>query len=98
MHALVVAALVGLLLGGLYFGGLWWTVRHMPRARHPLTLYFSSLVVRLAVVLLAVYGVLTLRGWQPLVVALVAFTVVRLVLIRFLVRLPAGTVAPREVV
>ena len=81
---LAAAVVAGALLGGLYFGGLWWTVRCMPRARHPLKLYFGSTVVRLAVLLVALYVVLTYLGSPLLLASLGGFIAIRFVLIRFL--------------
>jgi F1F0 ATPase subunit 2 len=92
------AICAGILLGGLYFGGLWWTVGRMPRVRNPLNLYFSSLIVRLALVLAAFYGVLSYSGWPQLVAALVGFVAARLLLICLIGRTPCGEMSPREAV
>jgi len=92
------AVCVGFVLGGLYFAGLWWTVRRMPRARHPLNLYFGSLVLRLAIVLTAFYGVLSYAGWAQLVAALVGFVAGRLLLIHIFGPAPAGGMPQREAV
>ena len=81
---LAAAVVVGILFGAFYFGGLWWTVRRMPRVRHPLNLYFASLVARLAVVLAAFYGVLMLGGWPLLMASIAGLVASRMVLIRFL--------------
>lgn len=48
--------LIGLLclggaLGLLYFGGLWLTLRNLPKARKPLTLFGWSYILRLGAVL-----------------------------------------------
>ena len=90
------AIFAGLLLGGLYFGGLWWTVNRMPGASHPLNLYFGSLIIRLTVVMVAFYGVLTYAGWPRLGVSLIAFIAVRLALIRLLGRIPSTDLPGRE--
>lgn len=96
--AIIAAVCAGLFLGGLYFGGLWWTVRRMPRARHPLNLYFGSLIVRLAIVLAASYGMLANAGWPRLVASLVGFVAARLLLIRLIAAVPSGNIAQREAV
>ncbi|GAB4144538.1 MAG: hypothetical protein Tsb009_16280 [Planctomycetaceae bacterium] len=94
--SLAVAIVVGLLLGVFYFGGLWWTVRRMPLARHPLQLYFGSLIARLAILLAGFYGVLSYAGWAELVTALAGFIAARLLLIRLKGRVPSGDIAQRE--
>ena len=96
--SIVAAVCAGLLLGGLYFGGLWWTVRRMPLARHPLNLYFGSLIARLAILLAAFYGVLSYAGWAQLVAALVGFIAARLLLIRIIGPARSGDIAQREAV
>ncbi|REJ90872.1 MAG: ATP synthase subunit I [Planctomycetota bacterium] len=96
--SIVAAVCAGLLLCGLYFGGLWWTVRRMPLARHPLNLYFGSLIARLAILLAAFYGVLSYAGWAQLVAALVGFIAARLLLIRIIGPARSGDIAQREAV
>jgi len=98
LATIIAAVCAGLLLGGLYFGGLWWTVRRMPRARHPLNLYFGSLIVRLAIVLAAFYGVLSYFDWPQLVASLVGFVAARRLLIRLIAPVPSGNIAQREAV
>jgi len=88
------SVIAGVLLGGLYFGGLWWTVNRMPRASQPLNLYFASLIGRLAVLLVAFYGVLTYFGWLHLLGCLIGFLAARFVLTRRLG--PATDAPPRE--
>jgi len=45
----------GAVLGIAFFGGLWWTVHEMPTSKRPALLFLSSLLVRLAVLLMGVY-------------------------------------------
>lgn len=82
--SLAAAVAVGVALGTCYFGGLWWTVRRLPHVRHPLRLYFGSLVARLAVVVAVFCGLLSICDWRPLVVSLLAFFTVRTLWIRWL--------------
>ncbi len=98
MFTIAVAAVLGLVLGGFYFGGLWWTVRRMPRTRAPLSLYFGSLAVRLALVLTAFYGVLTYSSWLPLVASLIGFLVARIVLTRSLGRAASSKMPQHEAI
>lgn len=85
---LAVAVIAGGLLGGLYFGGLWWTVRRMPSVAHPLNLYFVSMVVRLAVLLVSWYGVLAYFGFPPLLASIAGFITIRFVILRILGQTP----------
>lgn len=98
LPSIAAAVCAGVLLGGLYFGGLWWTVGRMPQVRRPLNLYFGSLIVRLAIVLTAFYGVLSYSGWPQWVAALLGFVAARVFLIRLIGRAPAGELPQREAV
>lgn len=49
--ALAIAAAAGALLGAFFFGGLWWTVKKGVSSDKPMLLFFTSLVLRTAVVL-----------------------------------------------
>ena len=84
MSTIAGAVVVGVVLGVFYFGGLWLTVRRMSTARHPLSLYFSSLIIRLAVVLAACYCLLIHYDWPLLVASVTGLGAIRIVLIRFL--------------
>jgi len=81
---LAAAATAGALLGACYFGGLWWTVQRMPQTEHPLKWYFSSLAVRLSVVLLGLWGLLVACPWPALPASLVGFLGMRVLLTRWL--------------
>lgn len=80
---LIAAFAGGVLLGASYFGGLWWTVRRLPQAKRPMTLYFGSLAIRLAGLMLAFYGVLTFYEWPHLAAALMGLIFARTALVRF---------------
>ncbi len=75
--------LVGSVLGLLFYGGLWWTVRRLPRVRHPSLWMLSSFVLR---VLVTVTGFVLLAAgdWQRLGIALLGFLLVRLIMVRTL--------------
>lgn len=71
----------GLVVGLLYFGGLWFTVSYLPRARRPELVSLGSLVLRLALTLVAFYLIMGGR-WERLLVALAGFVLMRTVLVR----------------
>jgi len=50
----------GLFLGVFYFGGLWLTVRKLPVSRKPKTLWLTSFMLRLTVLLSGLWLVLRL--------------------------------------
>jgi len=83
---LLVALVMGVLLGALFFGGLWWTVRKSLASQRPALWIFSSLLLRMGVTLIGFYWV---GGghWERLLLCLLGFLVVRL-FITF--RLPSG--------
>lgn len=91
MHmTMILQALIGLLLGGVlglaFFGGLWYTVRNLPRARHPAVLALVSFVARLALAVGGFYLVLRLAAIAGVAGAVIGFVVVRVVLTRVLSR------------
>jgi len=91
------AASFGGFLAVFYFGGLWWTVRQMPTARHPVAMYFGSLVSRLSVAL-AVLGVVAVScPWHTLVACLLGFMIARLALIQLLGNDDASRLATERV-
>jgi len=74
--------IVGFVLGYIFFGGLWWTVRRLPKMKHPMLWTFISLILRMTV---AVTGFLLIaRGghWVHLLVCLGGFITVRFILTR----------------
>lgn len=76
------AALVwGLLLGGFYFGGLWLTVSRLPSVTHQALWMIASFLLRNVLVAIALYPVV-LRGWQPTLICLAGFIIVRVLLSR----------------
>ena len=85
-NQLATALIVGAALGGGYFSGLWWTVCRLPRARHPLALYFGSLLLRLAAVLAGFYVLLAMYDWPQLPMALLGFVSVRMAILGLLGR------------
>lgn len=78
---LIGAFCAGLVVGLGYFGGLWFTVRYLPRARRPELVSLGSMVLRLALTLMAFYLIMGGR-WERLLAALAGFLIMRTVLVR----------------
>ena len=100
--SLVLALAAGGLLGAMFFGGLWWTIRRGLSSQHPALWFFSSLLLRTAI-LLAGFYVMALDGWRTLLASLLGFVAARLVVTWFTwesgrvrsVQLPEGGHAPQ---
>lgn len=67
------SALAGVVLAAVYFGGLWWTVRRLPNARRPAIVYFSSLALRLAILLSGACWALSALDAGQLIACFIAF-------------------------
>ncbi len=78
---LLLSFLVGSVAGSLYFGGLWVTVRQLPTARRPALLLIGSYLLRLTLLLGAIY-LLTGNHWSHLLSALTGVLLARTFLIR----------------
>ena len=52
---MVLALVAGGVLGAIYFGGLWWTVRKGVSSKQPALWFFSSLLLRMSIVLAGFY-------------------------------------------
>lgn len=76
--ALCASFVMGCLLGSAFFGGLWWTLRRLPRARHPTLLVMLSGVIRTAVVIGGIGLVMDAR-WERAVACLAGFAAMRIV-------------------
>jgi F1F0 ATPase subunit 2 len=77
---LPIAFLAGTAIGLYYFGLLWWTIRRIPRARHPAALVTGSFVVRIGVALAAFAFVMNGR-WERMAACLAGFLLVRQLMI-----------------
>lgn len=91
--SLLLAGVIGFLLGAIFFGGLWWTVRKGLSSRQPAFWFLGSLLLRMAIVLMGFYFVG--RGdLKRLLVCLLGFIVARFV-VTWLTRLPVEDPNPR---
>ena len=79
--------LAGVALGLIFFGGLWWTVRRGVLSSRAALWFFSSMLVRTAI---AIAGFLLVCGddWRRWLVALLGFSVARLVVTRITRKMP----------
>ena len=74
---LLFALTTGAVLGVIFFGGLWWTVRKGVSSKQPALWFFTSLVVRMTVVLSG-FLLVGHGHWQQLLACLAGFILARL--------------------
>lgn len=74
--------LAGIVIGGVYFAGLWATVRGLPDAGKPFRRLGLSFALRTALALAGFTLVLQEGGWECLAAAMLAFLVMRGILLR----------------
>ena len=67
----------GAALGAIFFGGLWWTIRMGVSSARPALWFFSSLLLRMGVVLAGFYF-LSGGRWERLLASLAGFVMARL--------------------
>jgi len=97
VYHLLLAAALGIVLGGVFFGGLWWTVHRSVSSAHMAVWIFSSLLLRMGVALGGFYWVALGQHWQRFLACLVGFVLARLI-VSWRVRMPADRTRqlPRE--
>ena len=81
VFGLLLALMVGLLIGAMFFGGLWWTVRQGISSARPARWFFTSLLLRTSLALAGFY-VISDGHWERLLACLLGFTLVRLTVTR----------------
>lgn len=69
----------GFLLGAFYFGGLWLTLKRLTVVKNQALWMLGSLLIRNLLVAVGFYPVV-LQGWQPTLICLVGFLVIRFIL------------------
>ena len=79
--SLASALIVGVLLGAIFFGGLWWTVRQGVLSKQPVLWFFSSLLLRMCIVLLGFYFIFG-DDWQRLLAGLFGLIIARIIVTR----------------
>lgn len=75
---LVLMFLCGAILGGLYFTGLWFTVRRIHNGKRPVFWLIFSMAVRMVLLLLVFYAILSYGNWVHLLAVLAGFVVLRM--------------------
>ncbi|MEN2283099.1 ATP synthase subunit I [Algoriphagus sp. SE2] len=83
---IILALLVGVILGIFFFGGLWFTVRKATQIKIPALWFFGSLTLRLMVVLTGFYFV-GMGDLIRMLVCLSGFILARFLVIRFTKRI-----------
>ena len=78
---LLLALVMGVLLGTIFFGGLWWTVRCAVSSKRVALWFLGSMLFRTSIVLLGFYFILG-DDWKRLLAGLLGFIVARLMVIR----------------
>src|ERR1700722_8321825 len=86
---LALALFAGALLGVVFFGGLWWTVQKGVTSETPALWFLGSLVLRFGVILTGFY-VVSQNHWSRFVACLIGFLMARVIVVRRLMRPPAG--------
>lgn len=79
---LILAAVVGGILGMIFFGGLWLTVRRVVSSRRPGLLFLGSLLLRMSIALLGFYLISKGGHWERMLASLFGFFIARFMVIR----------------
>jgi len=80
---LLLALVMGLLLGTLFFGGLWWTIQKGMSSERPALWFLSSLLLRMSLTLAGFYWVAR-DHWGRLLLCCLGFIVARLIVTRLI--------------
>jgi F1F0 ATPase subunit 2 len=78
----ILAFVMGGLLGTFFYGGLWWTIQKGVSSKQPALLFTSSLAVRTIIALAGFYFV-SRGNWHQLLGCLVGFVIARILVTWF---------------
>ena len=78
----ILAFVMGVLLGTFFYGGLWWTIQKGVSSKQPALLFTGSLAVRTIVALAGFYFV-SRGNWRRLLGCLVGFVIARILVTWF---------------
>ena|SRR5665647_440632 len=79
---MILAFILGLLLGTIFFGGLWFTVRKLVASKIPALWFFGSFILRIGITLTGFYYI-SFGSWQRLLVCVAGFITARYSVIYF---------------
>lgn len=78
---LTLSFIAGGVLGAIFFGGLWWTIKYGLNSSRPALWFFTSLILRSAVVVGGFY-LIGHNNWTHLGACLAGFILARLIIAR----------------
>ena len=78
----ILAFVMGVLLGTFFYGGLWWTIQKGVSSKQPALLFTGSLAVRTIIALAGFYFV-SRGNWHRLLGCLVGFVIARILVTWF---------------
>jgi len=79
---IILAFIVGLLLGTIFFGGLWFTVRKLVTSKIPALWFLGSFILRVSITLIGFYYISS-GSWQRLLISVAGFITARYSVIYF---------------
>ena len=79
---MILAFILGLLLGTIFFGGLWFTIRKLVASKIPALLFLGSFILRVGITLTGFYFISSGR-WQRLLICMAGFITARYSVIYF---------------
>jgi len=79
--SMILALVMGVLLGVMFFGGLWWTIRKGISSKRPSIWFFVSFIIRMSITLAGFYFV-TGGHWERLMLCLLGFVIARFIVTR----------------
>jgi len=85
--AIILAMLVGSLLGTVFFGGLWWTIQRSVGSKGPALLFGCSFLIRTFIAVAGFYFA-SQGDWRKLLACLFGFLLARIFVTR-MTRLPS---------
>jgi len=79
---MILAFIVGLLLGTIFFGGLWFTVKKLVTSKIPALWFLGSFFLRVSITLIGFYYISS-GSWQRLLICVAGFITSRYSVIYF---------------